>query len=259
MQRHSDGRLTAALGYSGGRGWAVLPCDGKVPHTRHGLKDASTDPDTIRSWWSRWPRANVAVATGPSNLVVIDVDGATGLESLWQLAKHGWKLAPTLSQVTGSGGAHYLYAMPAERLGNTTGRLPGVPHPTPGLDLRGDGGYIVVAPSRTTGRYEWLKHWPATVSDAPYWLRKPPRRPPVRLHTGTRSGAPRVEALAKTVREAPEGQRNHVLNWAAYRAREIRDVSPDQLAADLWQAGVDAGLETSEIRATLRSGLGVAP
>jgi hypothetical protein len=47
---------------------------GKHPRTGHGHRDASTDPQQIRRWWSMWPDANVAIATGESGLVVIDVD-----------------------------------------------------------------------------------------------------------------------------------------------------------------------------------------
>src|SRR5947207_3382883 len=83
------------------RGWPVLPlwwprpgigcacgrpdCSkpGKHPLTRHGLHDASTEAAAIRHWWTRWPRANLGIRTGAaSGLLVVDVDGPAGVESL---------------------------------------------------------------------------------------------------------------------------------------------------------------------------------
>jgi Bifunctional DNA primase/polymerase, N-terminal len=52
----------------------------KHPRTSHGLKDATTDQRQIRTWWTRWPNANVAIATGAtSGFVVLDADGPEGL------------------------------------------------------------------------------------------------------------------------------------------------------------------------------------
>src|SRR5206468_9742277 len=80
--------LTMPLAYAG-RGWLVFPvhsirggwctcgrasCDNvaKHPRTEHGVLNASVDAQTIRVWWSRWPGANVAIATGaPSKLLVL--------------------------------------------------------------------------------------------------------------------------------------------------------------------------------------------
>src|SRR5688500_3177545 len=39
-----------------------------------GLLDATTDPDTIRSWWKRYPHANLAIVMAPSGLIALDVD-----------------------------------------------------------------------------------------------------------------------------------------------------------------------------------------
>jgi hypothetical protein len=90
--------MHAALGYAA-RGWAVFPlhtprqgdpggCScgaaherakdaGKHPRTRHGLTQASSDPVQVRSWWTRWPDANIGLATG----VVFDVLDVDGLDS----------------------------------------------------------------------------------------------------------------------------------------------------------------------------------
>src|SRR5262245_49991368 len=89
--------LSAALSYAA-RGWPVFPCRprAKEPLTQHGCKDATTDPHQITQWWTRWPEANIGIATGmASRIIVIDVDvdtekGIDGEETLRTLeAQHG--------------------------------------------------------------------------------------------------------------------------------------------------------------------------
>ncbi|PFG75310.1 bifunctional DNA primase/polymerase [Tepidiforma thermophila] len=142
--------LEAALAYAR-RGWAVLPLRprGKEPLTEHGVKDATTDPATIEAWWRRWPRANVGIATGTvSKLAVLDIDPRNGgdeaLDGL--LAQHGgWGIPTdaggypeTWTVLTGGGGRHYYFAidgpLPSRKLAD-------------GVDLKGDGGYVVAPPS----------------------------------------------------------------------------------------------------------------
>jgi hypothetical protein len=58
--------LEYALAYAR-EGFAVFPCkprDKKPPLTAHGFIDATRDEAQIRQWWTRWPNANVAIATG---------------------------------------------------------------------------------------------------------------------------------------------------------------------------------------------------
>jgi putative DNA primase/helicase len=115
---------------------------GKHPRTAHGVKDATTDEAQIRTWWERWPEANIGIATGAkSGLVVVDVDGPKGEAALKGL---GLELSPTLAVLTGRG-RHLWFAGPN-----------GAPTKTlaPGLDVRGDGAYVVVPPSlHFTGRH----------------------------------------------------------------------------------------------------------
>src|SRR5437870_93887 len=68
--------LDAALAYAA-RGWPVFPCDprSKRPLSSNGFKDANTDADLIRDWWTRWPQALIGVATGRAlGAFVIDLD-----------------------------------------------------------------------------------------------------------------------------------------------------------------------------------------
>ncbi len=158
--------LDAAVGYVR-RGWHVFPVyeiasgaacacprsaecghPGKHPRTPRGVLNATTDEKQIRSWWQRWPLANVAIATGPSGLVVVDVDPRNGGdESLGTLPT----LPDTARALTGGGGEHHVFKRP-----EGVARVRGTPL-AQGIDIKADGGYIVAAPSsHVSGRcYCW--------------------------------------------------------------------------------------------------------
>lgn len=155
--------LDAALAYAE-RGWPVFPlhaiapdglctcrnkhCSspGKHPRTKNGLSDASMDPAQIREWWKTWPLANVAIRTGVG-LVVLDVDpDKGGAESLAALEQSHGALPRTYEVVTGRGGRH-LYFRAAGTVPNSASLI------GPGLDIRGDGGYVVSPPSATAREY----------------------------------------------------------------------------------------------------------
>lgn len=114
-------------------------CDGpgKCPRLKWREK-STTDPDTIRQWWEWWPSANVGIDCGKSGLVVLDAD-------LYKEAFDGDLSAldsETVTSITGGGGEHLWYLQPDGcHYGNQTGNLPN------GLDIRGEGGYIVAPPS----------------------------------------------------------------------------------------------------------------
>jgi putative DNA primase/helicase len=148
-------------------GYPVFPCraDRKEPATPHGVLDATTDETTIRTWWSRWPDANVALATG-RGLVAIDVDvGAawptqSERESIRQLR-------PPLAR-TPRGGWHIFFRVPGgHSWRNSASRL--AEH----VDVRAEGGYVLVSPSRTEhGRYVWVRPLLplAELPEPPGWL-----------------------------------------------------------------------------------------
>jgi Bifunctional DNA primase/polymerase, N-terminal len=71
-------RVDAALGYAA-MGIHVFPCnDLKEPYTKHGFHDASLDETVIRSWWDRWPNAQIGVDCGRSKLAIVDLDVKDG-------------------------------------------------------------------------------------------------------------------------------------------------------------------------------------
>lgn len=151
----------SALAYAQ-RGWHVFPCKrrDKVPLTEHGFKDATTAPETIRKWWERWPNANIGIATGASDLVVIDVDnkrGHRGTETwLDVLDQVGHNLAQTVRSETPNKGTHLYYRANGHKKKSVSGAL------GDGVDLKAIGGYVIGPPSVVTvderdglGEYAW--------------------------------------------------------------------------------------------------------
>lgn len=141
---------------------------GKHPRTRDGLNEATTDRVTIESWWSRWPQANVGIATGrASGILVVDADcsdGKPGMVNLTKLsAKHGG-LPSTPMVNTGSGGLH-LYFTWSERLKTGSNVV------DEAIDVRSDGGYVIAPPSRhyTGKQYEW-RNDTVELQALPDWL-----------------------------------------------------------------------------------------
>jgi hypothetical protein len=150
-----------ALGYAE-RGTPVFPCKpgGKKPLTRHGFKDATTDPKQVREWWTRWPDANIGVPTGATTgLLVVDIDPRNGGEDSWSALRAGNTIPKTAKQNTGGGGRHIIFRHPG-------GKVPKAL--APGIDLKCDGGYIIVEPSvHASGkRYRWK----GDVGPPPYWI-----------------------------------------------------------------------------------------
>jgi hypothetical protein len=162
--------LAMALHYAEVMGWPVFPVNhpvgngcschkecksiGKHPMIGDWPNTATIDKTQIINWWTQNPDANIGIPTGANTFYVLDIDvadGKQGLESLEKLELQYGKLPETLSATTGSGGKHYCFAKP----GNT--RLTNKTNIMPGLDFRGDGGYIVVEPSlhSSGGSYKW--------------------------------------------------------------------------------------------------------
>lgn len=270
--------LTAALAYAS-HGWPVFPvaptvdgrcgcgwpadrCSspGKHPLNKGGCRTASTDREQITAWWTRWPTANVGVATGrAAGLAVLDVDGEQGRRSLARIeAEHG-PLPGALTAIT-SRGCHLFYRWP-------TGLTIGSGLYGPGLDHRGEGGYIIAAPSvHPSGHvYRWLNEsghpepWALPLADWPLDalpVQKPQRSVVVPLHKPASAGV--LGGLVRAILEAPVGERNARLNWAAYRAGEhIRSGRLDQVQAvtALQLSAERIGLTAAETRATIASGI----
>jgi hypothetical protein len=233
-----------ALRYAA-RGWNVFPINAgeKTPATAHGLLDATTDPDTIRSWWKDMPDASVGIRCGSaSGLVVLDVDPAHGGEdSLRDLeAKHG-PLPATLEAATGGGGLHLFFRHPGRPVRNSAGTL------GKGLDLRGDGGYVVAPPSiHPSGkRYAWLGA--GRLEAAPEWILEPPAKNRHRP----------AAAIPETI---SDGQRNATLFSLAGSMRN-RGMTVDEIEVALTAVNerCDPPLPADEVRRMAESAGRYAP
>ena len=148
-QTHTNFLLQAALEYAG-LGYSVFPCASgdKMPITKNGCLDATTDEDQIIEWWQQKPNANIGIAT--KGLLVVDIDGSdnewlTNPDIMQSLS------SGAMSQTT-TGGRHFIFRqLPGTEFKNTTGKL------APKVDTRADGGYIVAPPSMIGPKaYEWL-------------------------------------------------------------------------------------------------------
>lgn len=266
------------------QGWLVLPCHspltngcscanadcsspGKHPRTRQGLHDANSDLKTVQRWWARWPNANVGLRTGAqphgAGIVVVDIDPAHGgEESLTDLVTTNAALPPTLQVLTGGNGRHLYFRHPGVHVPNSAGRL------GPGIDVRGDGGYVLAPPSlHASGRrYRWRRR---ALAPLPGWLLEmavngretsvPTRESALTpLH---RPDAWAAKAMAEEligVRHATEGCRNHTLNRAAFALGQIVGaglLDESDVVAQLTNAALRTGLHPREVANTIASGI----
>ena len=153
--------INAALEYAR-RGFHVFPVrpGGKDPLVRGGFKSATTDPETVRQWWTDHPQANIGVWPGGSGHVVLDIDvkeNAGGENSLDILALMYGDLpddAPVVE--TPSGGWHIWLTLPWDA------ELPGNRPAAQGVDVRSANGYTILPPSVTdAGAYQSRPGTPA--------------------------------------------------------------------------------------------------
>lgn len=176
---------------------------GKHPRTMNGLSDATTDEQQIRKWWGMWPDANIAIATGAaSGFIVLDIDPRHGgTDSITALQQQYGQFAEKVWANTGGGGWHLLFAHPGQRIGNiqNSSRLGA------GIDVRGDGGYIVACPSlhASGNQYSWGEEITVPLPELPPWLLALLLSPSVGTQAASVDGA------------IPDGQRNATLTSLA--------------------------------------------
>lgn len=246
------------------RGWPVFPLGArkKTPITSNGVKDSTSVPAAVAGYWSRFPTANIGLACGPDSVEVLDVDGPEGEASLEALVDEHKSLPETMEVRTGRG--RQLYFLPAG-VRNTAGKL------GPGIDTRGDGGYVVAPPSvHPNGAVYTLVRdippvpWPSWllqrlgIGSAPSSAAAPAALTKVSPPGSTAYGRGALRSAAARVAEAPEGTRNFTLNREAHAVAQLvsgGEVDGPDARAVLEEAARDAGLPDAETRRTLDSAL----
>jgi P4 family phage/plasmid primase-like protien len=252
--------LDRVLAYAA-RGIRIFPCkrETKQPLVTDWRNTATTDPEIIRGWWGKWPFAMVGMPTGAANGVwVVDVDegeGKSGEDSLTALVERNGPIPDTLIQITPRGGRHFFFKHPGGKVPNSASKI------GKDLDVRGDGGYVIIPPSyRADGAcYRWkepqrkgLLAEDVVIAEAPDWLlqlavaqkekakesakeepreKKQEERREQKQDRAKRRRKPSEklrryveQALAdeiEKVKRAPKGKRNDILNTAAFNLGQL--------------------------------------
>ena len=225
-----------ALAYAA-RGIPVFPCkpsgdDAKRPFTKNGFKDATTDQEQIRAWWTKWPDALIGMPTGQASCIwVLDIDvpstknpdRANGFTSYEYLIKDRETPNEQATQQTPSGGQHFFFRM------NTQKKLSGK-NLGSGLDVKETGGYVCLAPSviHDYGAYSAAPDFLDNVPDAPEWLIElasggTAEIPQLATNIGAdgKYGRKALEEECAKLAATPSGEGNITLNECAFRIGQL--------------------------------------
>lgn len=151
------------------KGRAIFPCGvrAKRPATVNGVKDATRNAETIEAWWQQDPEFNIGVACGAvSGIFVVDVDGVDAEAELNKLEREYGTLPPSVEVITPRPGRHIYFQAPQTSVRNSAGKI------APGVDVRGDNGYVISPPSVLVSgrRYAWSVDSASVIAEAPDWL-----------------------------------------------------------------------------------------
>ena len=257
------------------RGWAIFPLKGKLPARGIRWRDESA------------PKAegfregdNVGLDCGKSGLIVIDIDSKADRDGIaeWNAltSKYGIDISGALQAKTGGGGYHFIFKDTTNgEIGNSAGKL------GPGIDVRANGGYIVLPPSvhpQTGAKYEQVGSWegqePAPVPPvlvgllrkdkakqqllAPAGVSRKPQVIGEIEYTGRdRYAEVAIRNEVERVRSAPSGERNDTLNRAAHALGRLVGagrLNESDALSQLRSAAGSNGLSANEINATIASG-----
>jgi putative DNA primase/helicase len=236
----------AALAYAA-RGRPVFPVPIGTKKSHSSIKQngarwgATVDPKLIVAYWRWWPNANIGIPTGvETGFIVLEADtpeghDSDGLASLRALeAKYG-ELPVTLAVISPTGSLHYYFLHPGTdiKIKNSASVL------AAGVDVRGDGGMVLVPPSirnlQDRRQYRVLDRNP--IAPMPAWLigvtkeRPPPPRPqPIVCPASHGYGARALEYEIADLIRTPDGSRNAALNCASFKLHQL--VASGHLDAD---------------------------
>jgi putative DNA primase/helicase len=213
------------------RGWAVFPCnpETKSPLIRDWPHIATTDLEIIATWTKLFPTAMVGIVTGKrSGIVVIDtdLDQTKGLDGDAALLDLG-ELPDTPTVRTPRGGYHRYFRYDSQRpLRNSAGQLGA------GIDIRGDGGYVIAAGSINSHhqKYEWyLPIGLVDIADAPDWIFAKLQKTPALLKSSSDQKPPvpsrylgaAIDNEVTSLKAAPSGTRNAALNRSAFKLSQL--------------------------------------
>ena len=275
MEMPSDGlMLDIAMEYLD-RGFSVIPLTpgNKTPHM--GLLPRNSDGkpswkcfqdrlptgDEVSGWFQTESGANLGIVTGQiSGVVVQDIDEDAGLA---EAHRQGGIPDTPISQ-TGHG-IHVFYQHPGYQVSNFCRRLPG-------MDLRGDGGYVVAPPSLHPDghRYRWQVDLKTPFAPAPDWLveawtpdntaeivREALEGPPMAITSG-RYGEVALRSELERLLKATNGSRNNMLVKGAFRMGQLiaeGRLTEEEVVQQMKLVAMQIGLPEREVDATLASGL----
>src|SRR6266404_1667330 len=245
-----DPLMTAAINFAC-RQIPVFPCKlDKTPWTEHGFKDATDDANEVCELWKRRPAASIGMPTGTvSGLIVVDIDPRHGGDkSLAELEEKYGPLPPTLESKTGGGGRHLFFWCRGAEIRNSVGKI------GPGIDVRGEGGYVVLPPSaHPSGNfYEWIDEGHSPI-DMPAWLERLVIESPSRPATAANSNG--------AGEKIPKGGRNDYLIRVAGGMRRQGATEEEILAALLTINAnrCDPPLPEKEVEQVAKSGARYEP
>jgi P4 family phage/plasmid primase-like protien len=240
-----EGRCLCSKGKDCGR-------PGKHPMTKHGVKDATTDRDSVTAWWTDSPNANIGIAPGGNaGILVLDIDPRNdGKKTLKRLKKEVGPLPDTVTALTGGGGRHLVFQHPSFRIRkDNTGKIFGS-----GIDVLSDGCIMIAPPSRhaTGKRYRWAQ-------GKSYRDLKPASLPETWLNQ-LRGGAPPAAKADSTPKAqsdglVTEGGRNNYLTGLAGTLQRA-GASPETLRAAVEaenRAKCSPPLDAGEVKKIIRS------
>ena len=207
------------------------PSGGKHPLIKEWEKNSSTDPQKIKAWHRSWPKANWGIQTGSketggAGVVVVDIDPRNGGEITWEdLRNEHPEPIETVTINTGGGGQHFYFLYP-----NSGSRITCRGALWPGVDIKADGGYVLIPPSITQAKYTFqLSPEDTELEELPGWIKEKFTAPP----------EPRVQATP--LQMDPETQ-------AEKQARAITALNAlHKDRADSYEEWIHVGMALSEL------------